>query len=163
MLPRWKFVLLWSGRFVSARLIACCRSYFSLPIPFLYAIYTASNIHGSFKYNTLSNYATLIVIHNVYKNQISQRFQWNWVSISIFSWKFVAYQLLQFSQVSCTNKRQVEKIKRLEQCSSVGKFITSSVLWLPCSYCDLYSLQKSNLQMFAVELLFHEMFFLSHS
>jgi len=34
---------------------------------------------------------------------------------------------------------------------------------VPCSYCDLYSLQKSNLQMFAVELLFHEMFFLSHS
>jgi len=34
-----------------------------LPIPFPHAIRSASNIHKSFKYNILSNYAVFIAIH----------------------------------------------------------------------------------------------------
>jgi len=39
----------------------------------------------------------------------------------IFSFEFVAYQLLQCHQIPCTNKQQVEILQTLVQSSLLGK------------------------------------------
>ena len=64
----------------------CRRSNIGLPIYWYpYAIYTASNIYGSYKYDILSNYALFIAINAAFKNQMKPN---NSLNEAVFLWAF---------------------------------------------------------------------------
>lgn len=137
-----KFALPLSGKCVSTRVGLAFDVHQTSAFWFAYtlscAVYSDLKIRGNFKYDILSNYLIFIkILWCIQKLNgfIGLTFLWD-----IFSFKFIAYQLLQFRQISCAKKHKLWEKKDwynvhcLESFKLINTFVNAvfTMIFVPC-------------------------------